>query len=71
MRKLFGYILGIFGLMIYILLVLRLGNAILPHHVVIEMIYYGIAGIGWIFPAMGIIRWWYKVKHPENNQRSS
>jgi len=71
MRKLLGYILGLLGLTIYILLVLRLGEAILPRHVVVEMIYYTITGIGWIFPAMGIIRWWYKVKHPDNNQRSS
>lgn len=71
MRKLLGYILGLLGLVIYIILVLRLGDAILPRQVVVEMIYYTVTGIGWIFPVMGIIRWWYKVKHPDNNQRSS
>lgn len=67
MRKLFGYFLGMIGLSIYILLVSRLGDAIFPMHLVLEMAYYAIAGIGWIFPAMWIIRRWYKPKNTENN----
>lgn len=62
MRKLSGYMLGLIGLMIYILAVLRLGAALLPQNAIIDMLYYAVAGIIWIFPAMGFIRWWYRPK---------
>ncbi len=52
--------------MIYIILVLRLSDAIFPLHAALEMIYYAVTGIVWIFPAMWFIRWWYKPKNPEN-----
>lgn len=63
MRKLFGYFLGLVGLIIYILLVSRLIDAYFPQHVVLEIIYYAVAGIGWIFPAMWFIRWRYRPKN--------
>jgi len=71
MQKLFGYLLGLFILMIYILLVARLGDAIFPMHIALEIIYYAVTGIGWIFPAMWFIRWWYRPKNVENNERIS
>ena len=67
MRKLTGYLLGLVGLIIYILLVSRLIDAFFPKHVFLEIIYYSVAGIGWIFPAMWFIRWWYK---PKNNEET-
>ncbi len=66
MRKLLGYFLGLIGLMVYIMLVLRLSDAIFPIHAALEMIYYAVTGIIWIFPAMWFIRWWYKPKNSEN-----
>ena len=62
MRKLFGYFLGLIGLIIYILLVSRLIDAYFPKHVIFEIVYYAVAGIGWIFPAMWFIRWWYRPR---------
>ncbi len=65
MKTLFGYFLGLILLSIYILFVTRLGQALFPMHVALEFAYYAIAGIGWIYPAMGIIRWWVKPKEPK------
>ncbi len=65
MKKLFGYMLGLIGLSIYIIIISRLGDAVFPLHVALEFAYYAIAGIGWIFPAMWIIRRWNR---PKNNQ---
>ncbi|MBL4893794.1 MAG: DUF2842 domain-containing protein [Emcibacter sp.] len=67
MRKLFGYFLGLFGLTIYIFLAAGLIDAFLPKQVVLQMIVYAVVGIGWIFPAMWVIRWWYRPKNTENN----
>lgn len=68
MRKLFGYFLGLIGLIVYIFAVSRLIEAYFPDHIVLEFIVYAMAGIGWIFPAMMIIKWWYK---PKNNNEES
>ena len=62
MRKLFGYMLGLLGLSIYIILVSRLGDAFFPMHVALEFAYYAITGLVWIFPAMWLIKWWYRPK---------
>jgi len=62
MRKLFGYMLGLVGLIVYIFIVVRLSDAFMPTHIVLEMLYYAITGIGWIFPAMWLIKWWYRPK---------
>ncbi|MCF6216597.1 MAG: DUF2842 domain-containing protein [Emcibacter sp.] len=66
MRKLFGYFFGLFILIIYILLIVRLGDAIFPMHAAVEMLFYAVTGLIWIFPAMWFIRWWYKPKQPNN-----
>ncbi|PHZ85840.1 DUF2842 domain-containing protein [Paremcibacter congregatus] len=65
MRKLGGYILGMVGLIIYIFLVTGLADALFPLHIALEITYYAVMGIGWIFPAMILIRWWYRPKDTE------
>jgi len=67
MRKLFGYFFGLIILLIYILLILRLSDAIFPMHAAVEMVFYAVTGIIWIFPAMWFIRWWYKPKETNNS----
>lgn len=66
MRKLGGYMLGIFGLIIYIFLVASLADALFPLHIALEITYYAVTGIGWIFPAMVLIRWWYRPKETDH-----
>ncbi len=63
MRKILGYTIGLLGFFIYIIVVIRLGNAIFPLHFLLEFIYYAAAGIGWIFPTMWFIKWWIRPKN--------
>jgi len=63
MQILFNYIAGLIVLMIYILVVLGIGNAILPHNILITLLYYAVTGIIWIFPAMWFIRWRWAPKN--------
>ncbi|MBL4801969.1 MAG: DUF2842 domain-containing protein [Emcibacter sp.] len=67
MRKLFGYFLGLFGLTFYIFIAAGLIEAFLPEHIALQMVVYAVAGLGWIFPAMWVIRWWYRPKNTEDN----
>ena len=63
MQKLFGYFLGLFCLIFYIFLVVGLIDAFLPKQVILQIVFYAVAGVGWIFPAMWLIRWWYRPKN--------
>lgn len=66
MQSLWGYMLGLLLLSIYISFVVRLGDALFPMHIILEFAYYAVAGIGWIYPAKRIILWWMKPKEPKN-----
>ena len=58
-RKLLGSLGLLFGLIFYILIAVAIG-ARLPHIMLVELPYYIIAGILWIFPAYRIITWMHK-----------
>lgn len=57
-RKLFGafaLVLLVFG---WALLAMVLAQAILPSaHGALAMAYYAVAGMGWVLPAMPLVRW--------------
>lgn len=42
---------------IYVILCLVLADFITGIHVLVDLIYYVIAGLAWIFPAAKVIRW--------------
>ena len=58
-KKLVGSLVLLFGLIVYIVLALQIG-ARLPHMMLIELPFYIIAGLAWIYPARSIIVWMHK-----------
>ena len=58
-RKLLGSLALLFGLFGYIVVALLIG-ARLPHTVFIELPYYLVAGLAWIFPARSLIAWMHR-----------
>lgn len=58
-KKLIGSLVLLFGLIIYIVLALQIG-ARLPHMMLVELPFYIIAGLAWIYPARSIIVWMHK-----------
>jgi Protein of unknown function (DUF2842) len=58
LRKLFGAIMLIVLVLVWALLAMALAqSAMVKANGVIEVIYYAIAGLGWVLPAMPLIRW--------------
>jgi hypothetical protein len=58
LRKLFGAIMLIVLVLVWALLAMALAqSAVVKANGVIEVIYYVIAGLGWVLPAMPLIRW--------------
>ncbi|HLY58014.1 MAG TPA: DUF2842 domain-containing protein [Stellaceae bacterium] len=57
LRVLIGTIALIAGLAAYALLAMRLAVAILPESTLAEVVYYGVAGTLWVWPAARLLRW--------------
>lgn len=58
-KKLVGSLVLLFGLIAYIVAALQIG-ARLPHMMLVELPFYIIAGLAWIYPARSIIVWMHK-----------
>lgn len=56
-RKFVGLILLLLLVTVYSFAAMLIAVHYLPENKLIELVYYALAGIGWIFPAMWIIRW--------------
>jgi len=57
LRMLYGTIILLVGLLVYALVVMVLAATILPAYLVIQVPFYLVAGIVWIFPAAKVTRW--------------
>jgi uncharacterized protein DUF2842 len=58
LRKLFGAIMLVVLVLTWALLAMALAqSAVVKANGVIEVIYYAIAGLGWVLPAMPLVRW--------------
>lgn len=57
LRILVGTIALILGLAIYGLGVAAIGASLLPHEIVVEGVFYAIAGVAWVAPAAWLTRW--------------
>jgi hypothetical protein len=56
-RKLFGMGVLIFGLTLYVGLAAWLGTALRPFPWIVELVYYALAGVLWVFPVRTLLRW--------------
>lgn len=59
LKKLIGSLALLAGLFGYIVVALLIGVR-LPHTMLIELPYYLIAGLAWIFPARRLIAWMHR-----------
>ncbi len=65
MKRVAVYCLIALALVIYIMIVITVGSAVLPDHWAAQLLFYGVTGIIWIFPLMKIIEFFYKRSNPE------
>lgn len=50
-------LVGIIGFIIYIAVVVALGDFFVSRHWTIQVVYYTITGFFWVFPAIRLIKW--------------
>jgi len=56
-RSLYGMLILIFGLAGYAFLVAAGGDMLVETHMAVQVIYYLITGVVWIFPVGKLLRW--------------
>lgn len=56
-RSTAALLIGLVGIAGYVLLVLILGDFILDQHWTLQLLYFGVAGIVWVWPAKRLIYW--------------
>lgn len=57
LKKLLGLVALMVGLLVYALLAMRLAVAVLPENLIVQTIFYVIAGVAWVLPARPLVRW--------------
>jgi hypothetical protein len=57
LRILAGTVILILGLAVYAALVVMVATLLLPDRIVIDMVFYPVAGTLWIWPAARLTRW--------------
>ena len=57
MRLALGTATLVLGLALYTALAMRIGVALLPDNLVVQTLYYAVAGVAWVWPAARITRW--------------
>jgi hypothetical protein len=61
LRILAGALMLVAGLALYGLAVMSLAVRVLPHSWLVEVPFYAVAGIAWVFPAARLTRWMQQV----------
>ena len=56
-RKLVGMALIVVGLTVYAGLAAWIGGALRPFPWIVELVYYAVAGVLWVFPIRMLLRW--------------
>jgi hypothetical protein len=67
MRVAIGTVTLVLGLALYSLLMMRLGAAVLPEHWGVQALFYGVAGLVWVWPAARLTRW--VITRPPSDRR--
>ena len=62
LRILLGTLLLVLGLAGYALAVMVVAVRLLPQYWAVEAAFYAVAGIGWIVPAAGLVRWMQRAR---------
>jgi hypothetical protein len=57
MRLAVGTAALVIGLALYALLAMRVATVLLPDNLVVETLYYLVAGLLWVWPAARVTRW--------------
>jgi len=56
-RGKFAFLIGVVGFIVYLGVVVALGDYVIPLHWSLQLVYYVFFGIAWVVPAKRLIEW--------------
>lgn len=56
-RATLAFLIGAVGFIAYIAVIVALGDVVVDQHWLIQLVYYGVAGIIWVIPARWLMLW--------------
>jgi hypothetical protein len=56
-RPTLAFLIGVVGFIAYIAVIVAVGDFVVNRHWLIQLVYYGVAGIVWVIPARWLIVW--------------
>ena len=56
-RSVIALAVGTAGFIAYIAVVVALGDHVIPLHWAVELVYYVVAGLAWVWPASRLMHW--------------
>ena len=62
LRLMIGTMVLVVGLAVYALLAMRLAVAVLPDSTPVQVVFYAVAGVAWVWPAAWLTRWIHQKK---------
>lgn len=67
-RPALAFLLGLIGFLAYIMVAVALGDVVVHRHWLLQLLYYVVAGIVWVFPAKWLIVWAARAPRPNPPQ---
>ena len=56
-RPTIALLAGLGCFVIYVMVVVALADHVLPHHWVVQLLYFTLAGVAWVWPARALMFW--------------
>ncbi|MBL8699529.1 MAG: DUF2842 domain-containing protein [Alphaproteobacteria bacterium] len=56
-RNTVGIAVLVLGLAVYALVVMVIGASMVPDHALVQLVFFAVAGLAWLWPARGLLRW--------------
>lgn len=56
-RPLLAVLIGVFGFVAYVAAVVAMADHVLRLHWLVQLLYFGVAGIVWVWPARALMFW--------------
>ncbi len=67
MRKLLGAFLIVAWLVAYVAVMAVIGDRVLHEHLVVQLIFFPIAGLAWVLPIKPLLKWMHAKDPPKES----
>lgn len=56
-RPMIAFLVGTVGFIAYVMIVTALADPLVEAHWLVHLLFYTVAGVAWVFPAVRLMRW--------------